>query len=135
MSPTGVLIHEKLKLYILDLFTATRHHPRIDGTLLSAQAHADCSHILRTWRVISGGKPLSEAWNYSVPVTTLDVSDEDVRWVFPQIVSHRLRVRDGPQDESLASAVFASVDNDKVHRWSDGKGTLLDILVEIMNTT
>jgi hypothetical protein len=40
------------------------------------------------------------------PQVTWDVSEVDVAKVVPRVVSHRLRVRDGPEDETMASVVF-----------------------------
>ena len=38
----------------------------------------------------------------------LDVSEVDVARIVPRVVSHRLRVRDGPEDEVLSSALFGA---------------------------
>ena len=38
-----------------------------------------------------------------------DVSEEDVARIFPRVVSHRLRVRDGPDDEILGSVMWPAV--------------------------
>ena len=40
----------------------------------------------------------------------LDVSEADVARVFPRVVSHRVRVRGGPEEEVLSSAVCSAVD-------------------------
>ena len=38
-----------------------------------------------------------------------DVSEEDVARIFPRVVSHRVRVRHGPDDEILGSVMFPAV--------------------------
>ncbi|KAH9998508.1 hypothetical protein BJV74DRAFT_824886 [Russula compacta] len=55
-------------------------------------------------------RPASEAseadWLHLDPQAKWDVSEVDVAKVVPRVVSHRLRVRDGPEDEIMASVVF-----------------------------
>ena len=63
----------------------------------------------------------------------LDVSEADVARMIPRVISHRLRVRDGPQDEVLGSALFGAVDSEA----SEGRGegtttTVKDVLVRIL---
>ncbi|KAF9073617.1 hypothetical protein BDP27DRAFT_1417088 [Rhodocollybia butyracea] len=43
---------------------------------------------------------------HELPV--LDVTQADIARVVPRVLSHRLRVRDGPEDEVLAGAVFGA---------------------------
>lgn len=52
-SPCAAL-HPSLEPYLLDLFAATRHHPALDGTLLTARAHADAEALARAFRVLGG---------------------------------------------------------------------------------
>lgn len=183
-------IHPSLQLYLSDLFSATRHHPELDGTLLSLQAHRDAEDLIRAYRVISGsslgtdiitalvtspqsmrldddvdeetddgeskfevdslgwtrsedggritmafegadgvavrvqapdtpmtGTPYlgnveldaqgrSQAVGPPQPPSIWDVSEVDIARVFPRIVSHRLSVRSGPDDEILGSIMF-----------------------------
>lgn len=47
-------IHPNLFLYISDLFSAARHHPQLDGTLLTATARKDVEPLVRAARVIGG---------------------------------------------------------------------------------
>lgn len=47
-------IHPNLSLYISDLFSAARHHPQLDGMLLTARAHKDVQSLVRAGRVIGG---------------------------------------------------------------------------------
>ncbi|EEB99601.1 hypothetical protein MPER_00688 [Moniliophthora perniciosa FA553] len=41
-------------------------------------------------------------------IPILDVSQADIGRIIPRVVSHRVRVRDGPEDEVLASAMFGA---------------------------
>lgn len=38
----------------------------------------------------------------------LDVSEVDIARIVPRVVSHRVRLRDGPEDEMLSSALFGA---------------------------
>ncbi|TBU31715.1 hypothetical protein BD311DRAFT_776002 [Dichomitus squalens] len=223
-------LHPSLEQYLLDLFAATRHHPALDGTLLTMRAHADAEALARAFRVLNGdtigaalvehearigGHPrghshdhdtagswrsASAAWRsaesvagkgkgseeYSIGGVRLrveaedmegsgplgmydallaqlmpeltpadaqaeamkrswpeiwDVSEEDVARIFPRVVSHRLRVRDGPDDEVLGSVMFPAVPPGMGAAGSDvGKGAKLgwerksvkEILVRIL---
>lgn len=188
-------IHPSLDTYLSDLFAATRHHPELDGALLSLQAHRDADDLVRAFRVIGGdtlgaelvessaNKPpslrVSEStesydrvsrlevdsigWGKeerdilmsfegpemevhvqapdtprsgrhgngmpshfdsdsqtraasSVPLPPVeekwDVSEVDIARIFPRVVSHRLTVRRGPDDEILGSVMFPAVTHD-----------------------
>lgn len=198
--PPYAALHPSLDMYLLDLFSATRHHPALDGTLLTMRAHTDAEALARAFRVLNGdtiGAALvyhearmgdretaaesfsgswadgdSAAWRSAdslertngngkapgseesgVPGVRLrvdnedgyrsfsggigeyldgpeselspaealdaavrkawpevwDVSEEDVARIFPRVVSHRLRVRDGPDDEILGSVMWPAV--------------------------
>ena len=61
----------------------------------------------------------------------MDVSEEDVATILPRVISHRVRVRDGPEDELLGSLVFCAAGP------APGKGqwerkTVKDIMVKIL---
>ncbi|GBE80603.1 predicted protein [Sparassis crispa] len=47
-------IHPSLRAYLCDLFSATRHHPALDGTLLTRRAHKDAEALVRAYRVLVG---------------------------------------------------------------------------------
>src|ERR1700691_4033874 len=47
-------IHPTLFLYISDLFSAARHHPQLDGTLLTARARKDVESLVKAERIIGG---------------------------------------------------------------------------------
>lgn len=212
--PPYAALHPSLDMYLLDLFAATRHHPALDGTLLTMRAHMDAEALARAFRVLNGdtiGATLvcqearlgdadtaafdggswtgggSAAWRSAeslggmirsneagsrlgvgkasdeygyegehgirvrvddedggshrsfsagfegapdapdpelAPADALDaaiksawpdvwdVSEEDVARIFPRVVSHRLRVRDGPDDEVLSSVVWPACSSD-----------------------
>jgi len=80
---------------------------------------------------------------YSKPDETLDVSEADIARIVPRVLSHRLRVRDGPEDEILASLVYSAVgscrececgdDGDRENRSKlEIRPTVKDILVKIL---
>jgi hypothetical protein len=66
------------------------------------------------WMHISGGKRVgapsehdSAAEQAAIePLDVWEVSDEEIRTVLPAVMRHRLRVRDRPEDEVLASLMF-----------------------------
>ncbi|EIW62645.1 uncharacterized protein TRAVEDRAFT_68983 [Trametes versicolor FP-101664 SS1] len=196
--PPYAALHPSLEIYLLDLFAATRHHPMLEGTLLTQRAHADAEALARAFRVLNGdtlGTALivqeaqlggdretaaaesfddaswtEDGWRSVESLTrsgrikaeflgvdngvrvrvngdsvhsdgasalsgmygdgggsgasppeaqalamarawpeVWDVSEEDVARVFPRAVSHRLRVRDGPDDEVLGSVMWPAV--------------------------
>lgn len=53
-----------------------------------------------------------------------DVSEEDVARIFPRAVSHRLRVRDGPEDEVLSSVMWPAVPSEVGSRGATDKQTM-----------
>ena len=131
----------RVDLYVSDLITATRHHPHLDGSQLTARAHADCLHILRTWRVLFGedspGYNLSDDEDFASDASRFhfDVTCEDARVVFPKVVTHRLRVLDGPKDEILASVLFPVVESISLTpEWALGRRTVREVLKEIMDS-
>jgi hypothetical protein len=209
-------ISPHLRLYVSDLFTAARHHPQLDGRLLTTTAHEAAESLARASRVLcmnptgmelihewlsylstegsdeqagteysAAGKPLdeklksrdslattiSEKSDVSTPSSssrkqslksllaeiatnsetiqaslatgqsksmksklgpppdmittsdplsellpqpetesdnTFDVSEVDIARIVPRVITHRLRVRNGPRDEVLSSAFFGA---------------------------
>ena len=76
----------------------------------------------------------------SQAVNALDVSEVDVARIAPRVISHRVRVRDGPEDEVLSSVLFgatfkplpkASTNSTDVS--STGQLTVKGLLVEILS--
>jgi hypothetical protein len=83
-----------------------------------------------------GVKGKSAEFNH-YEVEVLDVTEADVKRMMPRVVAHRVRLRDGPEDEVLASAVVGAT-FDAPH---PGEGGVLgvygtvgvqDILVEVL---
>lgn len=73
------------------------------------------------------------------PPEVWDVSEVDIARIFPRVVSHRLRVRDGPDHEILGSVMYPAVGlpRDGVPGQSDEepvweRRTVKDVLVEIL---
>lgn len=81
----------------------------------------------------SGLEGKADIWEVA---SQLEMSEADVARIFPRVVTHRLRVRDGPQDEILGSAVFGAVhdpledENSQIRR---ERSTIKDILVRILS--
>ncbi|KIK69079.1 hypothetical protein GYMLUDRAFT_35132 [Collybiopsis luxurians FD-317 M1] len=75
-----------------------------------------------------------------VAIPILDVTQADIARIVPRVLSHRLRVRDGPEDEVLAGAIFgasfsASLQKDERGRKVDrdrGRVTVKDLLIGIL---
>ncbi|THU85687.1 hypothetical protein K435DRAFT_783197, partial [Dendrothele bispora CBS 962.96] len=207
-----------LNIYISDLFSAARHYPQLDGTLLSATALSEAFELTRASRVLGGSptgmelifdkvernpKPIGSAesvsdedgdfslnmeppWidvaNYDhtgngyaavgngngmstlhplasdgsglvmenefqdggsreVEVRVLDVTQADVARIFPRVVTHRVRVRNGPEDEVLAGAFFGATSASyvygaeaiKARRIEENHITVKDIMVKVLN--
>ncbi|KAK1230253.1 hypothetical protein PQX77_006682 [Marasmius sp. AFHP31] len=51
----------------------------------------------------------NEGEDFSIPV--LEITQSDIARIVPRVISHRVRVRDGPQDEVLASAMYGAALN------------------------
>lgn len=149
----------KLSLYLADLFSAARHHPQLDGTLLTMQATRDAEDLVRADRVIgtdlTGSELIrppmipddveesasrrvmfdSKCAPDSHPPTlllVLDVSEVDVARIVPRVISHRLRVRDGPREEVLSSVVFGATFEDSAA--GDGEGSIEEIIEDTRTT-
>jgi hypothetical protein len=191
-------IHPTLNIYLQDLFAAARHHPMVDGSLLTLRAHRDAEDLVRAFRVVCGdsigadlistvtaaangdvrysedtgsedvllsptdeeassldwdkqedrwlGAELQIGRQKASSVRSLrvrvngpdtapsvlfdrisqasggsrtdllaslprqpevwDISETDIGKIFPRVVSHRLRIRAGPDDEVLGSVMF-----------------------------
>lgn len=194
-STSGTNIHPTLLLYLSDLFSAARHHPQLDGMLLTARSRQDAEALARAARVIGGdlsgvefiqamgkgaearladekNRALSESFEDDMSwengdtaafdsseklagyqssetdtVKMLDVSEADIARIVPRVLSHRLRVRDGPEDETLGSLQHGAVapcaewekeagrndvrDPPLTKQWQ--RSTVKDILVKILS--
>ncbi|KAF8894331.1 hypothetical protein CPB84DRAFT_1782817, partial [Gymnopilus junonius] len=190
-----------LELYLSDIFSATRHHPRLDAMMLTARSKQDAEDLIRASRVI--GRDLtgmellrppvwsdvdealsshesedllskdyvrlsrlesvvsalsslpaasrenllgetSENANEPVETPVLDVSEVDIARIVPRVISHRVRMRNGPEDEVLASALYGATFKPKVpqdamseldqvaaNKLQSVKAVLVDILSEV----
>jgi hypothetical protein len=210
-------ISPALSVYASDLFSAARHHPQLDATLLTAKSMKDAIDLARAGRVIGGDltgielvrddaafvaaskangatrqgnghgsgytksegaldddgnldeSPLAtpsptgnehahryqpievvveEVNSVSSPVRTetpirgawdsevLEVSEADIARIIPRVMTHRLRVRDGPQCEVLGSAMFPAVpgpgDDHEDIPTGIARTTIKEILVRIL---
>lgn len=74
------------------------------------------------------GKPKAQ----TPKVEVLEVSEADVARIAPRVMTHRLRVRDGPEDEVLASARFSAVEDGGGRSKDVGRITIKEILVRIL---
>jgi len=77
------------------------------------------------------GYPLSTS---QLESQRMDVSEVDIARILPRVLTHRLRVRDGPDDEILSSVAFPAALNgsDKVE---SHRRTVKEILVQIIGET
>ncbi|KAF5351873.1 hypothetical protein D9756_007763 [Leucocoprinus leucothites] len=77
LSPT-------LLLYLADLFSATRHHAQVDGTLLTARCVHDAEKLARAARVVgadpTGVELLRAEDSHDVDDLDRDEDDEDLQW-------------------------------------------------------
>lgn len=217
-----------ISLYLADLFSAVRHHPELDGMLLTVRSQNDAVDLAKAYRVLGvnrTGMELIRPDNYETlqrestskakgkkkeewkedgqyantinddetsnsPLfvrdyhrrpsevsstyqsarsqetfgqksllsnlleevrrtgeqpqlrnIVLDVTEADIARVVPRVVTHRLRVRDGPQDEILASLRYGATSSwtkdevdggvtDETGAYS--RSTIKDILIKIL---
>ncbi|TRM69373.1 hypothetical protein BD626DRAFT_473855 [Schizophyllum amplum] len=153
-----------LEVYLADLFAATRHHPELDGMLLTVRCQAEAEHLARAGRVLGRDASGMELLHVEADAivddasgsltidyrgeaalvdpfrdmqddegSALDVSDADVARIFPRVVSHRLRVRAGPEDQILGSVAYGAVAKESAGEvaWRDGR-SVKDVLVRIL---
>ncbi|KAF8149483.1 hypothetical protein B0H34DRAFT_188768 [Crassisporium funariophilum] len=164
-------ISHTLSLYLSDIFSATRHNSRLDAMLLTAKAMKDAEDLIRASRVIgtdlTGMELNPTSYDYqrladhasktvdthsdspeNVATTTphvhrvLDVSEVDIARIVPRVISHRVSMRDGAEDEVLSSALFGATfrpkipnntANDGGHITEDRMQTVKGVLVQILS--
>jgi len=159
-------ISHTVLVYLADIFSATRHNPRLDAMLLTARSSKDAEALIRASRVIGtdltgmellrpviraddfwdadSQEPADDTSNASEDSgslhSQLDVSEVDVARIAPRVISHRVRVRDGPEDEILSSALFgatfkplpkSTISTDVPTGRPTVKGLLVEILSEV----
>jgi len=71
---------------------------------------------------------------FQLELQRMDVSEVDIARIIPRVLTHRLRVRDGPDHEILSSVVFPAVltGSEKVE---SHRRTVKEILVQIIGET
>ncbi|KAG8890451.1 hypothetical protein FRB98_008486 [Tulasnella sp. 332] len=110
-------VSPKLQNYIASLLTAARHHPSLDGSLLTARAVTDYTDLVRASRIVlgrderlsSGTEPKSLSLVSESTTQVLSASDADVRRMIVSGLEHRLRVRDGIGERVLGSLECTAV--------------------------
>ncbi|KAH9484875.1 hypothetical protein JR316_0001777 [Psilocybe cubensis] len=196
-------------LYLSDLFSATRHHSRLDAMLLTAKSMKDAEDLICASRIIGNdltgmelvrssgliydgdaaeedddddpsgnenvdsiardyvrledvdehstmsapsrmnAKDTNEQQSLTATTTTttsgvLDVSEVDVARIVPRVISHRVRLRNGPQDEILSSALYGAtflphqmpkppVVSDESQKTADKTPSVKAVLVSILS--
>ena len=102
-------------------------------------------HWVEEWSLttVSPRRPASTTsgaeadWFHLDPQTKWDVSEVDVAKVVPRVISHRLRVRDGPEDELMSSVMFMATTR-RIPTGVENNGsawrrrTVKEILVKLM---
>lgn len=113
-----------------------------------ALANEDLESLSMEWEHLNGNSSIhdvsdmTEKNQQSNSDKHLDVSEADVARIVPRVISHRLRVRDGPDDEILGSLRYGAVrglsDWDREERNREGgkiiweRDTIKNILVRIL---
>jgi hypothetical protein len=132
-------LHHTLSLQTSALLAATRHHPELDGTLLTLQSSKDFTDLVRASRIIFGG---AQYWpsrppgreGLADPPPKMDATEVDVLRVFTHVVAHRLRVRDGPADELLGSMAYGVVQSARDQNSATViRRTIRDILKDVLS--
>jgi hypothetical protein len=66
--------------------------------------------------------------------TRMDVSEVDVARIVPRVISHRLRVRDGPDHEIFSSVIYPAA-SPNVQRVEKHRMTIKEIIVKLLFDT
>lgn len=98
-----------LQIYTSSLMSAARHHHQLDGTFLTLRAQRDFEILLKATSVVARIFPSLQPYNVD---TAPSPSAVDAAKLFLRVVTHRLQVRNGPQDELLAPLLW-DAENDK----------------------
>ena len=88
--------------------------------------------INNTSNVDEGSESFHSTFDHTL---VLDVSEVDVARIAPRVISHRVRIRDGPEDEILSSALFGATFKPPVFKGTTGTGqlTVKGVLVQILS--
>lgn len=98
-----------LQIYTSSLMSAARHHHQLDGTFLTLRAQRDFETLLKATSVVARIFPNLQPYNVDMVPSPSAV---DAAKLFLRVVTHRLQVRNGPQDELLAPLLW-DAENDK----------------------
>jgi hypothetical protein len=118
--------------------TLSFHHP--DGADVAVHLHWVEEWSLTTAsprRPASAASDAEADWLHFDPRAKWDVSEVDAAKVVPRVISHRLRVRDGPEDELMAGVMFMAT-TPRIHTGVENNGTtwrrrtVKEILVKLM---
>ncbi|QRW21661.1 hypothetical protein RhiXN_06650 [Rhizoctonia solani] len=90
-----------LQVYAASLISAARNHHQLDGSFLTLRAQRDFETLLKASTVVS--RVLDASTEYGP--TAVDAAK-----LFIRVVTHRLRVRNGPQDEALGPLLWDDED-------------------------
>ncbi|CAE6514259.1 unnamed protein product [Rhizoctonia solani] len=96
-----------LQVYTASLMTAARHHHQLDGTFLTLRAQRDFEILLKASAIVARMLPAQRPYDTS---TEYGPTAVDAAKLFMRIVTHRLRVRNGPHDEVLAPLLWDEED-------------------------
>ncbi|KAF8588651.1 hypothetical protein K439DRAFT_1629435 [Ramaria rubella] len=88
-SSDASYISPLISQYINALLTAARHHPELDGTLLTARCVKDAERLVRASGLVFRDNEHTM------------ISEMHVRRVIPPILAHRLRVRNSPREHMM----------------------------------
>ncbi|CAE6416320.1 unnamed protein product [Rhizoctonia solani] len=90
-----------LQVYTASLVSAARNHHQLDGSFLTLRAQRDFETLLKASTVVS--RMLDTSAQYGP--TAIDAAK-----LFIRVVTHRLRVRNGPHDEVLGPLLWDDED-------------------------
>jgi hypothetical protein len=88
-QPDSTYVSPSITHYVNALISAARHHPELDGTILTVRCVKDAEKLVR-----AAGFVFREDED-------MTITEAHVRRVVPPILAHRLRVRDGPRDQIM----------------------------------
>ncbi|GJJ06249.1 hypothetical protein Clacol_000440 [Clathrus columnatus] len=83
--------------YSVALISAARHHPELDGSLLTARCVKHVEDLLKASGVVFGQWNGENEMNQIIPL----VMEAHVRRIVPPALAHRLRVRDSPREQIM----------------------------------
>jgi hypothetical protein len=88
-------------------------------------------------RPASAAPDIETDWLHVDPREKWDVSEVDVAKIVPRVISHRLRVRDGPEDEMMSGVMFTTTTPRVLTGVENKEGvwrrrTVKEILVKLM---